>query len=337
LGYKYYEEAIELHKENVIVLSHCDTILHLLPGIYVPRDKIRKLGVRSEFGHVDIPRLLEAHVNCVFFAVYVESVFKPERALRRALELMERFYSEVEECSSKVELVKNISGLEKNIKEGKLCAILSLEGAEPVQDSLLLLRMFKRLGIRCLSLTWNERNMLADGCREQRTKGGLTNRGVEYVKEAERLGIILDVSHLNDAGFWDLIELVKKPIIASHSNCRTLCDTPRNLTDEQLKALAEKGGVVGVNFAPNFLTKSKSATVDDVVRHINHIVEVTGVEHVGLGTDYDGIGSTPIDLEDVSKLPRLTAKLIEHGYSDEEIRKILGENFIRVMKQCWTA
>ena len=334
---KYYEEALELHKENLVILSHCDTILHLLPGFYVPKDKVRKLGVRSNFGHVDLPRLLDAHVNCVFFAIYVESQFKPERALKRALELMEQFYSQVEEYSDKVKLVKSFRELEEGYKESKICAVLSLEGAEPVQDSLLLLRIFKRLGVRCMSLTWNERNMLADGCREQRTKGGLTNRGVEYVKEAERLGIILDVSHLNDAGFWDLIELVKKPIIASHSNCRTLCDTPRNLTDEQLKALAEKGGVVGVNFAPNFLTKSKSATVDDVVRHINHIVEVTGVEHVGLGTDYDGIGSTPIDLEDVSKLPRLTAKLIEHGYSDEEIRKILGENFIRVMKQCWTA
>jgi len=337
LSSRYYEEAIELHKESVVVLAHCDTILHLLPGPHTPKDRVRKLGVKSDFGHVDLPRLLEVYVNCVFFAVYVESVFKPERALRRALELMERFYGEVEELSNKVKLVKSFNDLRTGLRENKLCAVLSLEGAEPVQDSLLLLRMFKRLGIMSMSLTWNERNMLADGCREQRTKGGLTNRGVRYVKEAESLGVILDVSHLNDASFWDLIEIVKKPVIASHSNCRALCETPRNLTDEQLRALAERNGVIGVNFAPSSLTKSERATLDDVVKHINHIVEVTGIDHVGLGTDYDGIGETPIDLEDVSKLPNLTARLIEQGYSDRELRKILGENFIRVMKTCWEA
>lgn len=335
LDSRYYDEAVELHRESVVVLTHCDTILHLLPGPYVPKDKVRKLGVKSDFGHVDLPRLSEAHVNCVFFAVYVESVFKPERALRRALELMERFYSEVEESSDKVKLVKSFNDLKNGLQENKLCAVLSLEGAEPVQDSLLLLRMFKRLGIMSMSLTWSERNMLADGCWEQRTKGGLSNRGVRYVEEAENLGMILDVSHLSDVGFWDLIEVAKKPVIASHSNCRALCDTPRNLTDEQLRALAEKNGVIGVNFAPSFLTKSKEATLDDVVRHINHIVEIAGIDHVGLGTDYDGIWKTPIGLEDVSKLPNLTAKLIEQGYSDKELRKILGENFVRVMRTCW--
>ena len=332
---RYYEEALELHRESVVVLSHCDTALHLTPGPGVPRDRVRKLRVRGDWGHVDLPRLLEAHVNCVFFAVYVHPEYKPYRALSRALELTERLLEEVEECGERMALVRSVGELERGLAEGRVCAVLALEGAEPVQDSLSLLRLFWRLGFRSMSLTWSQRNMLADGCWEQRTRGGLSRLGVEYVKEAERLGLILDVSHLSDAGFWDLVELTRKPIIASHSNCRALCDSPRNLTDEQIEAIAERGGIVGVNFAPGLLTGSRRATVDDVVRHVEHIVEVAGAEHAGIGADYDGIGSTPEGLEDVSKLPNLTARLLEEGFSDKEVRMILGGSFLRVFRAWW--
>ncbi len=332
---KYYEEALEIHKESTIVLMHCDTILYLTEGPIVPKNKVRKLGIRSTHGHVDIPRLLDAFVNCVFFSIYVESVFKPERALRRALILLERFFEEADENSDKLVLFRSMKDLYKAISQNKICTVLSLEGAEPIQESIFLLRIFHRLGIRSIALTWNERNMLADGVWEQRTHGGLTRRGVEYVKEMEKLRILIDVSHLSDASFWDLIDIVHSPIIASHSNCRAICNVPRNLTDEQIEAIAKKGGVIGINFAPNFLVSKGKASIDDVVKHINHIVDLVGIDYVGLGTDFDGISSTPVGLEDVSKLPNLTSKLLEVGYSEKEIKKILGENILRVMKKLW--
>jgi len=149
----------------------------------------------------------------------------------------------------------------------------------------------------------------------------------------DELGIIVDVSHLSESCFWDLVENHKKTIIASHSDCKALCNHPRNLTDEQLKAIAEKNGVIGINFYPRFLVKEGKATVDDLIKHIEHIEKTIGINHIGLGSDFDGIPSTPVGLEDVSKLPNLTAKLLEHGYSKKDIKKILGENFLRVIRE----
>jgi len=149
-----------------------------------------------------------------------------------------------------------------------------------------------------------------------------------------RLGMILDVSHLSDAGFWDVIDLFEGPIIASHSSCRALCATPRNLSDDQIRALADRGGVIGINFSPSFVKKGGRATVEDVAAHVLHVVEVAGIDHVGYGSDFDGISSTPEGLEDVTKLPCLTAKLLEAGLNEKEIRKIIGGNFLRIINMC---
>jgi membrane dipeptidase len=176
------------------------------------------------------------------------------------------------------------------------------------------------------------RSELADGASQNRTRGGLTTLGVEAAEEAQRLGIVMDVSHLSDAGFWDLIEIVKKPLIASHSSCRALCDHPRNLADDQVRAMADRGGVIGVNFAPNFIHPVK-ATVERVVDHIDHIVSLVGIDHVGLGSDFDGISTTPEGLEDVTRMPNVTKVLVDRGYSSSEVKKILGENHLRVFKQ----
>ena len=328
---KYFEEALSLHKETIIILAHCDTILHLIEGPMIKKEKVRKLN--EERGHVNIPKLKKAYIDCVIFPIYVETFFKPERATERALCLMESFFREVEENANDIEIAKTKGDIKRIIEGGKICGILALEGAEPIQYHLNLLYMFYRLGVRCISLTWNERNMLADGVWENTARSGLTSRGITYVKEMEKLGVIIDVSHLSDSCFWSLIEIVSSPIIASHSNCRAICNSPRNLTDDQIKAIADKDGVIGINFAPSFLTNSGKASIDDVVKHIEHIVEIAGINHVGLGTDYDGISSTPNGLEDVSKLPNLTAKLLEYGYSEKEIKKILGLNFMRVFEK----
>lgn len=327
------EEALEIHRESVIIDAHCDTVLYLIERLGKPDWKTRSIIERSEQGHVDIPRLIEGGVTCQFFAIYVDTIYKPEKATERALELISALYNEIEKSDGKIVVAKNSEDILRAKKDGKIAALISLEGGEPIQYSPLLLKAFRMLGVRAMSLTWNERNMLADGVSESRTRGGLTSLGLKVLEKMQELGMIVDVSHISEAGFWDIVENCNKPIIASHSNCKKLCNHPRNLTDEQLKAIAEKNGVVGVNFYPKFLVKGGEASIDDVVKHIDHIVNVAGINHVGLGSDFDGISSTPKGLEDVSKLPNLTAKLLEHGYSKNEIKKILGENFLRVIKE----
>lgn len=327
------EEAKNIHAESIIIDGHCDTILHMFPRMSTPERKPRSILVKSEIGHVDLPRLMEANVTCQFFAIYTEPMYKPLKATARALEMMAKFYEEIDKSEGRIIVVNNSEDILKAKIEGKLAALISMEGAEPIQHNPIILRMFHKLGLRAISLTWNERNMLADGVGESRTQSKLTELGLNALEEIKRLKMLLDVSHLSDSCFWDLIENFKLPIIASHSNARAICNHRRNLTDEQLKVLAERGGVTGINFSPSFIVNEGKATIDDVIKHIDHIVNVAGINHVGLGSDYDGIASTPIGLEDVSKLPNLTAKLLEHGYSKNDVKKILGENFLRVIRE----
>jgi len=327
------DEAKSIHKESIIIDAHCDTVLQLAPRRGRPDWKTRSLLERGEFGHIDIPRLFEGGVTCQFFAIYVDATYKPEKATERALELISTLYMELEKARDKTIIVDKHEDIIKAKKEGKIAVLISLEGAEPIQFNPILLKPFYKLGVRAISLTWNERNMLADGVGESRAESKLTTLGLRTLELMDELGIIVDVSHLSESCFWDLVENHKKPIIASHSNCKALCDHPRNLTDEQLKAIAEKNGVIGINFYPRFLVKEGEATIDDLIKHIEHIEKTIGINHIGLGSDFDGIGSTPLGLEDVSKLPNLTAKLLEHGYSKNDIKKILGENFLRVIRE----
>ena len=209
--------------------------------------------------------------------------------------------------------------------------MLSIEGADVIEGRISMLRVFYRLGVRMVGLVHHLRNLLADGVKDRRTGGGLSEMGVQAVEELNRLGVLIDVSHMNDEGFWDLMEVTGKPVIASHSNSRAVCDHPRNMTDEMIKALAEGGGVMGMNFAPSFV-HPVHATVQGVVDHIDHIVELVGPDHIGLGSDFDGISHTPEGLEDVSKIHRITAELAKRGHSEPDIRKILGENHLRLIK-----
>ena len=326
-------EALQIHKESIVVDAHCDTILHLADRPFKPDWRKRRLGVRSTAGHIDIPRLIDGGVDCQFFAIFVEAFYRPERALMRVLELIDFFQRELDENRGLIGLALSYNDIVEASKAGRVASLLSLEGGDAVQGSLAALRILYRLGVRSVSLTHNERNMLADGVSEARAKGGLTSIGVQVVEEMNRLGMILDVSHLSDCSFWDALEVCKAPPIASHSNCRSLCNHPRNLTDEQIKAIADKGGFVGVNFSPSFLVKDGKAAIKDVLNHIEHMVEVAGVDHVGLGSDFDGISSTPEGLEDVTKLPKITLKLLERGYSEGEVRKILGGNLLRIIRQ----
>lgn len=216
--------------------------------------------------------------------------------------------------------------------------VLGIEGGEALEGDLVLLRTFHRLGVRLLTLTHNVRNELADGILEEGTGGGLSRFGRAVVEEMNRLGMVIDVSHLSPAGFWQVLEASSAPVIASHSNAKALCRHPRNLADDQLLALAAKGGVVGVNFVPLFLKDDPgggqpTAGLEDVLDHLDYLVDLIGPAHVAIGSDFDGSGGTsPAGLEDVSRMPALTEGLLRRGHPEEVIRGILGENLLRVLE-----
>lgn len=317
--------ARALHFQALVFDAHADTI-----AIDVVEGR-RHLTETGRGGHVDLPRLSAGGVTVQVFTLFVPpAVPTPYNALR-ALTILDALYEEVKLAPDAFVWVRRASDIDEALRRRKLGIVVSLEGCEVLAGSLSMLRAFYRLGVRAAGLTWNARNELADGVGEARG-AGLTAFGREVVAEMNRLGMVVDVSHLSESGFWEVVELSSHPVIASHSNARALCDHVRNLTDDQIRALAKKGGVMGINFFPGFLRQDGPARIDDVVRHIDYVVELVGPDHVGLGSDYDGISTVPEGLEDPSRLPALTEALARRGYDDETIRKILGENFARVFR-----
>lgn len=321
--------ATNLHRSALVIDTHCDTILSLMRG--------RPLDTRSDEGHIDLPRLKDGGVGAQFFACFIEPQFKPDKGLKRVMQQIDAFYHAVEENQDAIEVATTVDAITRIHAAGKVAAILAIEGGEAIDGDLAALRMLHKLGVRSFGLVWNQRNQLADGIGERRAHGGLTNLGIDTVKELNRLGIIVDVSHLNDEGFWDVIETSSSPIMATHSNSRAVCDHPRNLTDDQIRALAKNGGVMGMNFCPTFVEEDGQATIDRLIDHIDHIVELVGFDHVGLGSDFDGISAVPQGLENAACMPNLTRRLVERGYSDENVIKILGGNHLRVLRAVWRA
>jgi len=285
-------------------------------------------------------RVLEG--NWHFFNGWVSSRVmaiwtRPDRrkdATVYGFEVLNAFLKDVEE-SERFELVRNVEEMRKTIKAGRVALWLGLEGGEPIGESLELLEVFHRLGLRVLTLTWSLRNAIGDGVFE-RTNGGLTNFGVEVVGKAEELGIVIDLSHINEAGFWDALDVTSFPVIASHSNARKLCDHPRNLTDEQLKAIAERDGVVGAVAIPGFVDKEKP-TLEKYVEHITYMADLIGYKHVGLGFDFvyylSGWSGRNVEgFENESKIPALIEKLREN-FSEKEVEAIAFKNFERVFER----
>ena len=316
--------------------GHCDTLISI-------RDGDRRLGERCQVQpdggvissqHIDLPRLLEGGVTAQIFACFVRQQFLPSDATNEALRLIDAFYRALDENPEALLLATTAADVEQAKAEGKVAGVLSLEGAEALEGDLAMLRTFYHLGLRALGLTWNWRNQAADGLGESRTGGGLTEFGVALVREANRLGLILDIAHLAPAGVRDVLELSEAPVVASHANARALCDHHRNLTDEQLAGIAASGGLVGVTYVPSFLAQEhQDASLEKVLDHIDYIVKTIGLDHVGLGSDFDGFDGVLPGLEDVSHLPALTAGLVARGYSDEKVAQILGGNYLRVFRQ----
>ncbi|MBP1940286.1 dipeptidase [Cytobacillus luteolus] len=329
-----------LHNKLVI-----DGHFDLLMDVQIQRERGRTKVIETDY----YPRFIEGGVNVIVAALFVDSGYLPEMGLRKALSQISALYEEVNESPDKLMICFNGEDMNKAKQSNKIGFLLSIEGAEPIGTDLSLLRVFYELGVRNLGLVWSRRNAVADGSFFQPTKegkkGGISSFGVKVIAEAEKLGMTIDVSHLNDEGFWDVIEMATKPVIASHSNARSLCSTMRNLTDEQIKAIAKTNGVIGVNAASMLVgDEDKDSTLEQLMNHLDHLVKVAGVEHVALGLDLcedfmkyvspDDLASLPRKPFDIVKghqsIPQLYDGLVNRGYSQVELEAILGGNIQRI-------
>ncbi|MDH7486542.1 MAG: dipeptidase [Anaerolineae bacterium] len=321
-------DPLTLHYDTLIFDAHCDTLGDVLAGT-------RHLGERSDQGHSDLPRMREAGVSGQVFACFVPQPHQQHGATRHALQRLDTFYQEMEANPDALLLATSAADIEEAKRAGKVAGVLGLEGAEALDGSLEVLRCFYRLGVRVLGLAWDYRNAACDGVKVGGQPGGLTAFGEQVVKECNRLGIVVDVSHLAGPGLGDVLALSEQPVIASHSNARALCDHMRNLSDAQLEAIAANGGVVCVTFVPWFIRDPwPGASLDDFLKHIDHLIAVMGIDHVGLGSDFDGYEQGNLaGMEDVTRLPALTAGLLARGYEPMAVRKILGGNLLRVFRQ----
>ncbi len=329
-------DVLKVHDEAIIIDGHCDTILSVMSRGLFSTSPQRDFFVRNETGHIDLPRLKEGGVTCQVMALYIEPQYKPTRSARRCLELLDAFYGLLDESES-FSLATKAEHIVDAKARKQVCGLLSIEGGEAIEGSLALLRSFYRSGVRAIGLTWNQRNDLADGVGEISAKSGLTDLGITVVKEMERLGMLVDVSHLSESSFWGVDQVSERPYIASHSNAKALASHRRNLTDKQIEALAKKGGVIGVVFCPGFVAdEDENVSLAKLCDHIDHIKKVAGIDHVGLGSDFDGFGMAPGSpqvMKDVSEMPRLTEELLSRGYTEEEVKKVLGGNWLRVYKE----
>jgi len=356
----------KLTAEAVGIDSHIDTVQRLL---VMGED----LGKRWDVGHVDLPRLREGGMHAPFFALWVPVYFSGAEAVRRTLDLRDAMQTLFDAHADQIELATTAADIRRIVRAHKIAAFLSIEGGHTIDDDLRVLRMYYQLGIRAMTLTHSGNNNWADSSTDKPVHNGLTDFGKEVVREMNRLGMIVDLSHVADKTFYDALSVTNKPVIVSHSSMRALSDVPRNVTDEMLWALAKNGGVIGITFGEGFVnpkdadalraaismettapaltgrtlddyaaedvrklfgTRVKVAsTVEDVADHIDHAVKIAGIDHVGIGSDFDGVSGPPNGLDDISKMPALTAVLLERGYTEDDMKKILGENHLRVIRE----
>jgi membrane dipeptidase len=331
----------ELKKSALIIDGHFD----LLMDVTIQREKGRKKVIETDY----CQRFKEGGVNIIVAAIFLDNSHLPEMALRKALNQVSALYEEVQESPDKLMICKNSDDMILAQQSGKIGFMLSLEGAEPIGTDISLLRVFYELGVRNFGLVWSRRNAVGDGSHfspvREGTKGGITDFGVQVIEQAEKLGMMIDVTHLNDEGFWDVMEFSKKPVIASHSNTRALANNMRNLTDEQMKAIASKGGVIGVNAVSIIVAMdNEKSHLEQLINHIDYMVNLIGINHVGIGLDLcddffkyvsadilSSMSRKPFDVIDGHQnLPKLIEGLIDRGYSDQEIEKILGKNFLNI-------
>jgi membrane dipeptidase len=362
------DRADRLHHEALVFDGHADTIIDIA-------DKGLSFEETPTDHHVDFPRIRKGGLDAEFFTAFVDPEFLTAPR-ERAARLIDALHVQAESFPDRLKIAGSAVDVEEAVATGRCAAIPAIEGGHAIEDSLDHLREFHRLGVRLMTLTWNNSNNWAEGCfpgPNDPRPGGLTELGRRIVGEMERLGIIVDISHASPATFRDVERIATKPFVASHSCAAALVNHARNLTDGQLRSVARHGGLVGVCFASSFLFDEISvwedvrrteeyerlpvrtdtfnlahmapeeaelyerlvprATLDDLFRHIDHLVGIMGRYHVALGTDFDGIKRLPAGIRDVSDLPRVTEGLVARGYDDETIRLLLGGNWMRVLKE----
>jgi len=334
----------ELHKDALVIDSHNDTIVaHIRRGnasffsdegeatqghsgtiSFLRGPQSTRPG--AAYLQIDFPKMQQAGIDAAFFAIDV--TLARSNHLTYALDGFGYLLNDIDRHQGQAAIVRKADDILDAKAAKKPAAILAVEHADCVERSLNVLRMLYEVGVRSIGLTHNVSSWAADGCLEARDGVGLTHFGKEMVQEMNRLGILLDLAHVSPSGFYDAIDISTKPVIFSHGNARALCDHPRNLTDAQLKTLGQNGGVIGMSYVPFFVAQ-EDPTLEDLLNHIDHVVEVAGIETVALGSDFDGGGTL---LTDASEEPLITKGLIERGYSEADIRKILGENTLRVLR-----
>lgn len=318
---------------------HCDTLSELRHGIY--------RGEHIDFGRnslqIDLDKLRRGDYMLQCFALFI-NLGDPYVPLVTALEQVDLFQELLREYPKDISQVLRFSDIERNRREGKISAILSVEEGGCCMGNLSVLRVLHSLGVRLMTLTWNYENELASPnsvpgdaavlfpCAAD-TSHGLKERGFEFLDEMERLGILLDVSHLSDAGFWDVVQHTTRPFIASHSNARAVCGHVRNLTDEMIRVIAERGGLTGLNYCASFLQECAEpvSRVSDMARHAAYLKKVGGIDCIGLGSDFDGIEGD-LEMYDASCLPLLEQELRRQSFTEDEIEKIFFRNALRVWK-----
>lgn len=329
------KECEEILKEAIVV-NACE------PQIYW---EIRRRRYRGETGimkKVLYPIFKEGGISVISGCVYVPFPPLGFYNLKDAIASIGIVDTDIEQSSETFFLAENCSKITKAKMEKKIAVIYYLQGLPPLEGELFYLRIFQKLGVRIIQLTYNERNEIGDGCLEK-SNGHLSNFGVQVIKELNRLGIVIDLTHLGEKSFHDAVEISESPVVVSHSNSKKICNHVRNLSDEQIIAIAQKGGVVGVNAFP-YHVKENDPTIKDMLDHMDHIVRLVGIDHVGIGLDLsyytDGVDKYPDlyvpppvtvkGLETPAKVPNLITGLIKRGYSRDDIMKILGTNFLRV-------
>lgn len=364
--------AKKLHFSSIVVDTHDDTTQRFLDGKF-------DLGARNSTGSIDIPRMREGGLGAIFFSIWIPSKITGTEAVNRALAQIEAVREQVRTHPKDLALATTAAEVREARKQGKIAALMGVEGGHMINSDLDVLRKFASLGVRYMTLTHSGNDEWADSSTDKPAHNGLTDFGKDVVREMNLLGVMVDISHVSDKTFYDALEISKAPLIASHSSCRAICDAPRNMTDQMMKDLAAKGGVIQINYHVGFLSQEfrdvekahpeinkaigeevqklcggnegcqliegdrltreyvqegKLPRVDwtKIIEHIDHAVKVAGVDHVGLGSDFDG-ANMPYGMEDATKLPKITEALLKKGYSERDVRKILGENALRVMTE----
>jgi len=365
------ERAHKLQFSAIVLDTHDDTTQRFFSKDY-------DLGKRNPDGHVDIPRMREGGMNAIFFSIWIDGRIMGPPAVEKALDQIDAVYQNVKKNSKDMMLARTAADVRRAHAEGKIAALMGVEGGHMMGNDIRVLRIFSDLGVRYMTLSHFYNDEWADSSTDKPAHNGLTDFGKEVVREMNRQGMMVDISHVSDKTFYDALAVSKAPLIASHSSCRALCNHVRDMSDDMIKALAAKGGVIQINYEKSFIDQAykdasdretggvvqsmgqitKDCNNDEaciskelasrekkltdegklphvswerIVDHIDHAVKLVGADHVGLGSDFDG-ASMPEGMEDCSKLPKITEALLRKGYSESDVRKILGENTLRVME-----